>query len=239
MLKLVNKYQEKKHTNEVLEEVTEKKCLERWAYLSLKQRYNKLKSNYKDASVNSFSIASAFRKSGLKKKKVAFTKEILNRLEEFMEKYRSIKDTVERQIGLHRRVVLCDATLYTRETIADRALSLPHQPTGVLKNRLNRGNSVNLLTEVSIEFGIEYFVTIEGYFNMVDVASMLRALNQIAEIHSSSLMLHTSSATSSRIQNGNEMNDNRAPLYLVDAIADYDRIEQRRGYWPLGEMGQW
>ena len=94
-----------------------------------------------------------------------------------------------------------------------------------------------MLTEVSIEFGIEYFVTIEGYFNMVDVASMLRALNQIAEIHSSSLMLHTSSATSSRIQNGNEMNDNRAPLYLVDAIADYDRIEQRRGYWPLGEMG--
>lgn len=92
---------------------------------------------------------------------------------EFEQKFQELKPVINTLLMQKTRLVYCDSSLTTYETLKKVAHSLPRRPITILQDKIERHKAFNLLAAVSAENGTEYFKVIEGYVNSSHVAELL------------------------------------------------------------------
>ena len=78
--------------------------------------------------------------------------------------------------GMGHRVVFCDGTLFTRNTIKATAWSHSRRPITIDKHKVMKEGAFNVLAAVSSEKGLEYYKVIDGHINTEHFVTMMKRI---------------------------------------------------------------
>lgn len=90
--------------------------------------------------------------------------------------YLKTKRALDENLAAGNRVVSCDATLFTYETISKLAWSQKKKPIVVNAEIVSRAKAFNILAAVSLEYGVESFILIDGYVNSEHVVQLFEEI---------------------------------------------------------------